>query len=83
MTEVERLVRGGSELGALAASEDGVGLYEARGWTRWRGPLCALTPDGRTEGDASRVYVLPTPETPATLDPALPLVCDWRRGSLW
>lgn len=83
MTEVERLVRGGSELGALAASVDGTGLYEARGWTRWRGPLCALTPDGRTEGDASRVFVLPTPETPGPLDPDLPLVCDWRRGSLW
>ncbi|SDF93722.1 GNAT family N-acetyltransferase [Klenkia brasiliensis] len=83
MTEVERLVRGGYELGALAASEDGVGLYESRGWTRWRGPLCAFTPDGRTEGDASRVFVLPTPETPAVLDPELALVCDWRRGSLW
>ena len=83
MTEVERLVRGGSELGALAASVDGVGLYEARGWTRWQGPLCALTPDGRTEGDASRVYVLATPETPIALDPTIPLVCDWRRGSLW
>lgn len=83
MAEVERLVRGGYELGALAASVDGVGLYESRGWTRWRGPLCALTPDGRTEGDASRVFVLPTPETPVELDPTVPLVCDWRRGSLW
>lgn len=83
MSEVERLVLGGSELGALAASVDGTGLYESRGWTRWRGPLCALTPDGRTEGDASRVFVLPTPETPMALEPHLPLVCDWRRGSLW
>jgi len=83
MAEVERLVRGGYELGALAASTDGVGLYEARGWTRWRGPLCALTPQGRTEGDASRVFVLPTPETPGPLDPTLPLTCDWRRGSLY
>lgn len=83
MTEVERLVLGGSELGALAASVDGTALYESRGWTRWRGPLCALTPDGRTEGDASRVFVLPTPETPVRLDPDVALICDWRRGSLW
>jgi aminoglycoside 2'-N-acetyltransferase I len=83
MAEVERLVRGGYELGALAASTDGVGLYEARGWIRWQGPLCALTPQGRTEGDASRVFVLPTPETPGPLDPTQPLTCDWRRGSLY
>ena len=83
MAEVERLVTGGSELGALAASTDGAGLYESRGWTRWEGPLCALTPDGITAGDASRVFVLPTPETPVELDPTMRLVCDWRRGSAW
>ena len=41
------------------------------------------TPDGITAGDASRVYVLPTPETPVDLDPTLRLVCDARRGSAW
>lgn len=82
MVEVERLIRGGSELGALAASEAGAGLYRSRGWLQWQGPLCALTPDGRIEGDASRVFVLPTPATPP-LDPGGQLTCDWRSGSLW
>lgn len=79
MAEVERLVRGGYELGALAASTDGAALYEARGWTRWRGPLRCLTPDGVVPGDDSWVYVLPV----EPVDPAEPLTCDWRRGSLY
>ncbi|SCX45259.1 aminoglycoside 2'-N-acetyltransferase I [Klenkia marina] len=79
MAEVERLVRGGYELGALAASTDGAALYEARGWTRWTGPLRALTPAGVVDGDDSWVYVLPV----EPVDPALPLTCDWRRGSLY
>jgi aminoglycoside 2'-N-acetyltransferase I len=79
MAEVERLVRGGFELGALAASEDGAALYDARGWTRWTGPLRCLTPGGVVDGDDSWVYVLPV----EPVDPAEVLVCDWRRGSLW
>ena len=83
MTEVERLVTGGHELGALSASEDGVGLYAARGWLPWTSPLAALTPDGVVPTPDEAVFVLPTPATPAGLDPASRLVCDWRRGELW
>jgi aminoglycoside 2'-N-acetyltransferase I len=83
MTEVERLVAGGHELGALSASEDGAALYAARGWSPWRGPLAALTPDGVVPTPDEAVFVLPTPATPAGLDTGARLVCDWRRGDLW
>ena len=83
MSEVERLVTGGHELGALSASEDGRGLYEARGWLPWTGPLAALTPDGVVPTPDEEVFVLPTPATPPGLDTTARLVCDWRRGDLW
>jgi aminoglycoside 2'-N-acetyltransferase I len=83
MTEVERLVAGGFELGALSASEQGVGLYTARGWLPWSGPTAALTPDGIVETPDEGVFVRPTPHTPAELDVTARLVCDWRRGDLW
>ena len=83
MTEVERLVTGGHELGALSASEEGAALYAARGWRRWGGPLAALTLDGVVPTPDEAVFVLPTPTTPAGLDTTARLVCDWRRGALW
>ncbi|MEU2350385.1 GNAT family N-acetyltransferase [Modestobacter sp. NPDC049651] len=83
MAEVERLVTGGFELGALAASAEGARLYTARGWTPWRGATAALTPDGVRETPDESVFVLPTPATPAPLHTAGRLVCDWRRGDLW
>lgn len=83
MTEVERLVAGGCELGALAASEAGSALYAGRGWTSWQGRLLHLTPDGVADGDDSLVYVRSTPSTPGRLDTSLPLVADWRRGDPW
>ena len=83
MTEVERLVTGGHELGALAASADGRALYAARGWLPWTGPLAALTPDGVVPTPRAAVFVLPTPTTPVPLDTGARLVCDWRRGHPW
>jgi aminoglycoside 2'-N-acetyltransferase I len=83
MTTAERLVAGGSELGALAASEDGARLYLRRGWLPWRGPLAGLTPTGIVDTPDEQVFVLPTPATPGDLDPDGRLVCDWRRGDLW
>jgi len=83
MTEVGRLVAGGFELGALSASEDGARLYAAHGWLPWTGPTAALTPDGVVPTPAGSVHVLRTPATPAPLDTAVRLVCDWRRGDLW
>jgi aminoglycoside 2'-N-acetyltransferase I len=83
MAEVERLIAGGAELGALASSAAALAFYRARGWLPWTGPTAALTPDGLVETPDEAVFVLPTPVTPAPLDPAGRLICDWRRGDLW
>nr|WP_246406867.1 GNAT family N-acetyltransferase [Modestobacter versicolor] len=83
MTEAERLVTGGFELGALSASEEAAALYAGRGWTAWTGPTAALTPDGVVDTPDEGVFVQPTPSTPAPPDTAGRLVCDWRRGDLW
>jgi aminoglycoside 2'-N-acetyltransferase I len=71
------------DLLALGATDEGMGLYERRGWVRWRGRLSTMTPhDGihplpEAEG---WVYVLPG-ATPLDLDGEL--TCDWRDGDVW
>jgi aminoglycoside 2'-N-acetyltransferase I len=82
MEALERVVRGAYELGALSASDEGAGLYAARGWRRWEGPTYALTPHGiaRTARDDDSVYVLPVS---AALDLSGELTCDWREGDVW
>ena len=72
----------GFQLLALSASDDGVRLYESRGWQRWRGPTSVLTADGvrRTPDDDGSVYVLPG-SVPLDLDAAL--TCGWRDGDVW
>ncbi len=83
MTEVERLVDGGFELGALSASGQAVALYAGRGWTAWTGSTAALTPTGVVETPDEGVFVRATPSTPAPPHTSGRLVCDWRRGDLW
>ena len=70
------------DLLALGATDDGVLLYESRGWLRWRGPLSALTPSGvvPTPDDEGWLFVLPGA---AHLDLDGELTCDWRNGDLW
>lgn len=82
MTALERVIRGAYEIGALGASDEGAGLYTARGWKQWRGPTSVLAPTGiaRTEGDDGCVYVLPVG---VPLDPSAELTCDWRDGAVW
>lgn len=82
MTALERIARGGYDLGALSASEAAVPLYVGRGWQRWQGATWAMTPKGpeRTEDDDDAVYVLPVT---ASLDLTGDLTCDWRDGDVW
>ncbi|TFV59065.1 GNAT family N-acetyltransferase [Geodermatophilus sp. DF01-2] len=82
MVELEDVVRGAYELGALGASDDGAGLHAARGWERWRGPTSVLSPAGtvRTPEDDGAVFVLPGP---VALDLDGSLSCDWRDGDVW
>ena len=82
MDALEALIRTDHDLGALSASEDGAGLYAARGWLLWEGPTSVLAPEGirPTPEDDGSVFVLPGP-TP--LDPRGELTCDWRDGDVW
>lgn len=79
MAALEALAPGYDLLG-LCSSDEGRVLYEARGWTLWRGPASALTPGGiRPTPEEDSIYVL----TGGEVDPAGPIVCDWREGDVW
>jgi aminoglycoside 2'-N-acetyltransferase I len=82
MAALERVVRGGYDLGALGSSEEAQKFYARRGWLVWQGPTSVLTPDGvrRTEEDDGGVYVLPVT---VELDRSAELTCDWRAGDVW
>jgi len=60
MEALERVIRGGYELGALGATDDAKPLYAGRGWQQWRGPLSALTPSGivATGEEEGSIYVM-------------------------
>ena len=81
MAALEELAPG-YDLLALGATDDGVLLYETRGWQRWRGRLSALTPSGvvPTPDDEGWLFVLPGA---APLDLDGELTCDWRDGDVW
>lgn len=82
MRALEDVIHANHDLGALSASEDGAGLYAARGWLLWTGPTSVLTAAGvrRTPEDDGSVYVLPGS---VPLDRRGELTCDWRDGDVW
>jgi aminoglycoside 2'-N-acetyltransferase I len=82
MNEVERIIRGAYEVGALGSTDAGAPFYAARGWLRWRGRCSALTPAGilRTAGEEGSIYVLPVT---GPLNVSRELTCDWREGDAW
>jgi aminoglycoside 2'-N-acetyltransferase I len=82
MEALERVVRGGYELGALAATDEGAALYVQRGWRLWTGPTSVLSPRGveRTPEEDGGVYVLPVT---ASVDLTGEITCDWREGDVW
>ena len=79
MAELERVIRGAYDLGALGASDAGAALYGSRGWLRWRGTTSVVSPDGlrRTPEDDDAVHVLPVA---VELDLDGDIACDWREG---
>ena len=82
MQAVNAHIDAGCELGALGTGVHA--FYEPLGWRVWRGPTGVRTREGvaTTPEDDGHVLVRTTPQTPA-LDPAAPLVCDWRAGDVW
>ena len=81
MAPLEQLGRRAFDVTALAASDEALAFYRARGWHLWQGPTSALTPDGivRTPDCDDCVFVL----DPTGLDVGGELTCDWREGDLW
>jgi aminoglycoside 2'-N-acetyltransferase I len=82
MAELERIIRGAYELGALGSSDEGLPFYLARGWQRWRGPTFALTPTGVVRTAEEDGYILVWPVS-ASLALDAELTCDWRAGDAW
>jgi aminoglycoside 2'-N-acetyltransferase I len=82
MAELERIIRGAYDLGALGSSDEGLPFYLGRGWQRWRGPTSVLTPTGvfRTPDEDGYILGLPT-SVPLDLDAEI--TCDWRHGDAW
>jgi aminoglycoside 2'-N-acetyltransferase I len=82
MDAIERVIRGGYEVGALGASDMAIPFYTRRGWLPWQGETYALTPDGprRTPDDDDALYVL---ELSTPLDRTGRITCDWRDGAVW
>jgi aminoglycoside 2'-N-acetyltransferase I len=74
------VIDGAYDLGALAATDEAIGVYERHGWRRWTGPLSVLTPRGITPTPDERgaIFVLGD-----TLDRTRELTCDWRDGDVW
>jgi len=82
MADLEAIIAGRYDLGALGASDAAVDFYLHRGWVRWRGHSFALTPDGimRTPDEDDGIFVWPL-EQPIDVDGDL--TCDWRDGDVW
>lgn len=84
MTEVERIIRAGYDLGALSDGTNIEDFYQRRGWLTWRGPTAVVGPTGvrRTADEDGTLLVLLTPTTPQ-LDLTDAIACDWRSGDVW
>jgi aminoglycoside 2'-N-acetyltransferase I len=82
MDELDAVLRGAYEVGALGATEQAVSLYTSRGWKPWRGRLSKLTPSGvePAPGEEGWIYVL---ELGAALDLDGELMADHRPGDAW
>ena len=82
MAEVERVIRGAYDLGALGTTDMARPFYEARGWQLWQGPSSAMTPRGieRTPEDDGGIYVLPMS---VKLDLTSEITADWRDADVW
>lgn len=86
MNQVESIVRGKYELGALNAIENAVPFYLHRGWTLWTGATAAMDRTGgiiATNNGEDRIMLLPNGLRSHEIDQSSVLTCDWRPGDLW
>jgi aminoglycoside 2'-N-acetyltransferase I len=82
LDELEDVIRGAYDLGALGTTDMARPFYEGRGWQLWQGPSSALTPRGieRTPQDDGGIYVLPVA---VKLDLTVEITADWRDADVW
>jgi len=82
MAELERVIAGAYEIGALSTSESAFGFYASRGWQLWNGTASVFSPNGiqRTPDDEGAIYLLPGS---VQIPPGGDLACDWRDGDVW
>lgn len=85
MDHAEALICARHSLGALNAVDTAADFYGARGWKPWTGHTQAIGPAGiiDTFDDADRIYLLNHTTQVEPVNPAIPLICDWRVGDLW
>ena len=84
MRSIDAIIESDYELGALGTGA--FHFYERLGWQRWRGPTAVRMPNGgvvRTPAEDGYIMVLRTPATPADLDLAMSISCEWRAGDVW
>ncbi|MGC9536416.1 GNAT family N-acetyltransferase [Streptomyces sp. UG1] len=82
MAELERVIDGAYQLGALSASYEGQGLYRSRGWLEWPGRIDALGPDGIVRLPEEEEWLFVRASSGTVLDPAHELLFDWRDGDV-
>ncbi|TLS44140.1 GNAT family N-acetyltransferase [Streptomyces montanus] len=82
MAALERVIDGAYALGALSATDEGGGLYAARGWQRWPGRVHVLGPDGIVRLPEEEGATFVRPASTGTLDPLYDLIFDWRDGDV-
>ncbi|MFI2368835.1 GNAT family N-acetyltransferase [Streptomyces sp. NPDC018833] len=84
MAALEAVIDGAYDLGALSASDDGAGLYRARGWRLWRGRIETLGPAGpeHLPDEEDSTYLRPAGAAPLPEPAAGALVFDWRDGDV-
>lgn len=82
MAPLERIIRGGYQLGVLAATDEAAGFYAHRGWQRWVGRSYALTLEGlvSTSEDDGCLYVI---GAGVALERSADLIADWRDDCPW
>ncbi len=79
MEAAEGVIASAYPAGALSSSQEGLALYERRGWVAWEGPLAVLAPDGPRPTPDDGIHVL---DPDGIWDPRAELACDWRAGDV-
>ena len=82
LDEIERVIRGGYDLGALGTTDMARPFYEARGWQLWQGPVIGADAArdrahaGRRRRDLRAARV-------GELDVTAEITADWRDADVW